>query len=344
MNQRKQLQSLQVIRAFAALIVVLFHLNVHTLPANLDAPRLWDGFNMGYAGVEIFFVLSGFIMLFVHRKDFGKPNRLGAYLYARFTRIYPVLWIVLIGVVLLRFVSNQNPPDLQSMLVSASLLPYYEHHILSVQWTLSFEMLFYLVFSICLLDARLGIAVGALWFGACILLAALGVTGLLSHFIFSPYNILFLIGIICALIWPKTVSIAWPLLIGGTIVFLAVGLSEVLGFVTYNKPFRTVLFGLGAAGMICGAVGLETQDRISVPRFVVFLGDASYAIYLAHLTVLSVVALTLKAVGLAALPSIVLAIIVFLAAVLVGSLLHLLIEKPIIAYFRKKRPQAWAAS
>lgn len=74
---RTRLDGLQAGRAVAAVMVVLYHLTVYFLPEHYyGGEKVGPGlFKMGYAGVEFFFVLSGFIMVFVHMRDFGVPER-----------------------------------------------------------------------------------------------------------------------------------------------------------------------------------------------------------------------------------------------------------------------------
>jgi len=336
-SPQQRFESLQVVRALAAMMVVVFHMNVHTLPDTFGVRPLWTGLNMGYAGVEIFFVLSGFIMFFRHRSDFGEPQRVKSYLYARFGRIFPVFWIVMFGVLALRYVAYQSPLELQSILISALLLPIFEQHVLGVQWTLSFEMLFYLVFCLAILNTRLGILIMALWFGICITFAGREEARDALGFFFSPYNILFLFGIISAMIWRKIESLALPFLLVGTALFFAVGLSEVLEFIDYNRALRTILYGLAAVAIICGTVSLESQNKIRPPSFLVFFGNASYAIYLVHITAMSAASLIIKKLGLTDLPVLSLAIFAFMSALFIGSFVHILVEKPIMSFLRGEK-------
>jgi exopolysaccharide production protein ExoZ len=89
------LDTLQAGRAFAALAVVLFHLNIYAFGTKPHmGGELSSLFNMGYAGVEFFFVLSGFLMMHVHHADLGRPEKLAAYARKRAVRIYPMYWIV----------------------------------------------------------------------------------------------------------------------------------------------------------------------------------------------------------------------------------------------------------
>src|SRR5436305_9906897 len=91
------LNTLQACRAAAAILVVLFHASgsIFALAKYFDCKPFGRVFDFGYAGVDFFFVLSGFLMMHVHAQDFGQPRKLGAYCWKRFTRIYPAYWVVL---------------------------------------------------------------------------------------------------------------------------------------------------------------------------------------------------------------------------------------------------------
>ena len=339
-TSQQRLNSLQALRGIAALMVVAFHLNVYTLPENLGLNPTWPGLNMGYAGVEIFFVLSGFIMFYRHGTELGQPKKLVPYLYARFARIFPVFWMVLVMVMTLRFIVYDTLPTAQSILISASMLPIFDQHILGIQWTLSFELMFYIIFGLAFFNVRLGLVLMMIWFGVCIALIFMGQTGELPIFFFSPYNILFLLGIIAATTWQNVNDIAVPLLLTGIALFIGVGLSEALGFVDYNFAIRTVFYGVGAMAMICAAVSLESQGRPRVPTTMVFLGNASYAIYLVHITARGAVSLVFKKIVLTDLPTNALALLVFVSAVCVGAATHILLEKPTIRFLRRWRPES----
>ena len=85
------LAGLQCGRAVAAVMVAIFHANVFLLPSKFYAGEgAGAAFNFGYAGVEFFFVLSGFIMVLVHRRDFGQPSKAVVFLRKRIVRIYPI--------------------------------------------------------------------------------------------------------------------------------------------------------------------------------------------------------------------------------------------------------------
>ncbi|HTU62927.1 MAG TPA: acyltransferase family protein, partial [Polyangiales bacterium] len=95
----KQLITLQLGRAFAALCVLLYHTNATlALPKYLGHsvyPSLWPA----DAGVHYFFVLSGFVIWTAHHADLGRPQRTAAFFWKRLRRVYVPLWIVLLGLI-----------------------------------------------------------------------------------------------------------------------------------------------------------------------------------------------------------------------------------------------------
>ncbi len=336
-----KLDGLQAGRAVAALMVVAFHANAFILP-----DRLYDGatagrvFNMGYAGVEFFFVLSGFIMVFVHQRDFSRPDRVGSFLTKRIFRIYPVYWVIYGALTAIYFLAPGRGPDhardVEAIVSSALLFPMPEQPVMQVAWTLQHEMLFYLVFALLVLNLRLGILIFAIWMGAC-MAAGLGALSYPLDFLLSPYNLLFLMGIWAALRFRDlSPGQGRTLLLAGAILFLGTGLVETFGLVEWWKPARTWSYGLGATAMVMGLAA----GAIQPPRWLSFLGDASYAIYLVHLPAMSfgsVIALKLGAPwGLP--PLVAMAGLVLLSSV-AGAAVHLGVERPIARWLTMKRTE-----
>ncbi len=130
-------------------------------------------FDFGFAGVDFFFVLSGFIMIHVHAGDIGQPRMLAAYLWKRFSRIYPAYWIVLAAIVPVYFLvpsfglGHEREPGV--IVRAIVLFPHPETHlVLGVAWTLVYEVFFYLLFGLLILDKRIGVLVFVGWM-ACLL-------------------------------------------------------------------------------------------------------------------------------------------------------------------------------
>jgi exopolysaccharide production protein ExoZ len=336
-----KLESLQALRAVAAIMVVFFHLHVYTVPVVLNHPdRLWAGFGMGYAGVEIFFVLSGFIMVLVHRHQFGQPRHMLPFIARRIERIYPLLWIVLIALIGLRALAGDGLPPLTETVRAFTLWPTAGTPILEPSWSLTFEMLFYLIFALFILDLRIGLVVAAIWFGLCLLSAITGYQGQGASLLLSPYNLLFLFGIVAAL-WFRRLDRAQArvAVLAGIVIYLVIGLGEVYGTLTLDKGLRTLVFGMAAVGIVAGLAALDMAGRIRTPRVLLILGDASYAIYLVHVMVMTVLAKALIKIGIAGyLP--LTALILVIGALICGTLAHFLLERPVLQWLRSRRLQS----
>ena len=121
------------------------------------------------------------------------------------------------------------------------------------------------------------------------------------------------------------------LLAGGVALFFGVGLQDLYAVEPLLKPLRTIGYGLGATLMILGLAELERAGRLAAPGWLKLLGDASYALYLVHIPVLSLATKLLFASGLAdSLPHAISFFGLFAVASLAGLVFHLLIEKTIL--------------
>ncbi|WP_108223461.1 acyltransferase family protein [Cereibacter johrii] len=338
----QRLEALQACRMIAAVAVVLFHANNFVLPLRLyDGGTLWRGFGMGYAGVEFFFVLSGFIIAHIHAADIGRPERAGRFLQKRFLRIYPSYWIVLSALILI-YVALEGtvaPSRLSpaALLRDYLLIPAPQGPLLSVAWTLKHEILFYLVFVLFILKREIGFAVFALWLAGTLSQSLAPFEAPLFATLFSPYNILFVMGVAAARLHRRLPeSLVRPFLAIGGAGFLLVGLSEQF-LVLWPLPLRCLAYGLAAAAVIAALA----RAQLSAPGWCVFLGDASYAIYLVHLPVMNMVAVPLARTGLQGfLPPAVLFVLLVALAILAGALFHRTVERGLLAALRPRRPAA----
>lgn len=343
------LQTLQAGRGIAALLVVLFHLNgsiwgqAKYFPHEFAAPL---GF--GNAGVQFFFVLSGFIIFYAHRRDLGHPSALNSYLFKRVTRIYPAYWVVLLAwIPLFELLHGQGQGVSHTALqivTSIFLLPHPQDPILQVAWTLRHEAMFYALFAFCIANIRLGVMLMIVWQAACIGALVLGLDRFPLSFLLSANNILFLMGIAVAFFTVKcSVRYPWLLLICGVAAFFATGFAVVLGKLPEARSIHVLMFGTASAIAIAGLAGLELSQKIAVPWVLRHLGDASYAIYLVHFPVLAGTAKLVFLLGLnrhVAEP--LLFPIIAAIAVGAGSMFHLLVERPLLNRWRSARKPAFA--
>jgi len=297
-------RTLEVLRAVAALGVVLFHTQIIFGAAGGALP-FGGAFGGGHRGVELFFVLSGFIVTYVHAEDIGQPTRLKRYLFSRLSRVYPAVWIVSAVALLIYAVGFGGAEkaaklSIGPLLDGILLLPQPDVALVNVTWTLKYEVFFYLLFSLLIVAPRLGWACLGLWQLSSLAGMAIGPQHGWSWtgFYLQPIVLEFGIGMGAAWLVRRAGSIAmlnrpavqWTMLTTGLAAFLA-GLIMEGGSGRKIDPFaELLLFGLGSGLTIVSLVLLESRGRIRAPRSLVRLGGASYAIYLVHFSVIKLVA------------------------------------------------------
>ena len=85
--------SLQILRAVAALLVVFYHISFSEVKYTGDNDLLLSGFGTAIAGIDLFFVISGFIMVIITARLEGSITQTNQFLVNRITRIYPTYWV-----------------------------------------------------------------------------------------------------------------------------------------------------------------------------------------------------------------------------------------------------------
>ena len=326
MKSRPEFSGLQHLRAVAALSVVAYH------AAGMWRDRVLPGDSVAWlnaaAGVDIFFVISGFVMVLSAARLAGAPHPGRRFLWSRLRRIVPLYWLCCgFKIAALAVAGGGARLGLLYCLASLLFLPVHDaagafKPVLPVGWTLSFEMLFYGLFAAAL-GARLSPAV--IVPPALLALAMMphggGAIGELSNSIVLE----FAYGIALAVLWQR----GWRM---DKWAALASLLAGVAGLVFLPKAFlgaRCLGWGLSAAAVAAGFVSLETIIAPVLPRFLLALGDASYAIYLTHGFVLAALPAALRgsSVGRSVVAS---GLIAVLASAVFGWLVHRFVEIPLL--------------
>lgn len=327
-----RLAGIEAGRGLAALLVLGVHLRDH-LFKNFGVPiPIGDWFIFGHAGVEFFFVLSGFIIFHVHECDIGHPARLWHYLQRRFSRIYPFYWIMLLAALVSLGISfHHGLPSVLRTFLSSLLLPGHKP-ILPVAWTLQHEILFYAIFAILILNKRIGAGAVILWFVLCALNLVEAMTPVLGAF-----NLEFGAGMAAAwLLRRATIPAPWLFVAAGVMIFFGIGCVEDLALLaprTFPPHFG---YTIGSMLAILGLVELERSGRLVVPALPTMLGSASYAIYLAHLLIIGAIWYGLKFLGLTGtFPLWLYFVGMFVVTAAVGVALSRYIEQPLIALVRR---------
>lgn len=347
-------QSLQACRAVAAILVVLFHLGGTFAQDRYFGFKAIDGpFAWGDAGVEFFFVLSGFLIAMVHRKDIGRPQQLGGYLRKRALRIYPTYWLVCALV----FLAALAAPSLQGalpheagVLVKAlALIPQdpavvggLGAPILFVAWSLQYEMMFYAVMAVFILSRSAGLVLVA---GG----VALGLgcrfgeacSDFPLNFVTSNLTLLFAMGVACAWLVRSRMRLPMPVATAAiaALAFVAYGAFEVSHGRDASPLDRRLVYGAIASVLLLALAQAEDAGRLKwMGRpWIALLGDSSYALYLLHIPIISLLCKLLMKFE----PRSPILLTAMFAAVALGCMasavfFHTRIERPMLAWLRPR--------
>jgi len=297
------LVNIQFLRFAAAFLVVLYHASKHVANTGVDQGLLFQAAQAaGFAGVDVFFVISGFIMYHTTVKANG-PGASLDFLKRRVARIYSGYWPFFILAAIVFAWARPAHFEASNLLTSFLLWPAPLHEVLlDVSWTLSYEMYFYALFTaLILLPLRGRYALLTL------ILLAVTAFNLLRHFALqsfdpenyyyntfeglfysSPFLAEFFAGAVLARFAARGAQArGWLLLIAGIGGFAAAGYANATAYQGmieqgfYVVP-RVLLFGIPSVLILWGLVNLEANGRVAPRAFSLAAGGASYAIYLSH--------------------------------------------------------------
>jgi exopolysaccharide production protein ExoZ len=313
----KKLYGIQYLRAAAALGVVVFH----------AAERSGGHFVIGAAGVDVFFVISGFIMWVISQKRPVSPLR---FFGDRLKRIVPAYWMATAAMCVGALVGAFPNLTLTAGHVAGSFL-FIPHRspngghvwpVLVQGWTLNYEMFFYAVFALVLflpVGRRLvTLATIFLLLSGCGLL--LGTQDPLLATYTSPLILEFLLGTLVGRLWLG--GRMPPAKMGAGLVVLSLCGFAFVGITL--QGFNPFILGPLAALLLIGTLALEDAGMMGRSKLLSRLGDGSYSIYLWHTFAISAVAKAASSLGL---PAALTLIVAVLAGLLLGLVMYEWIEK-----------------
>lgn len=288
---RSRFVTLEVGRALAASLVVLHHAGNIMAQPRFYGEHPFSGHLQNFnVGIDFFFVLSGFIITWVHWRDIGDPSRLGNYATKRFLRIYPPYWGVMIPLAVLYLglptagIPSQRDP--LNIVLSIFLLPAASQPVLGVAWTLVHEVFFYGVFACVIAAGRSGLAVFPMWALAILAVDRWGESTFPLSFFASPFNLDFILGVCAAaLLRSRPIPLPAVLSVAGIASFLALMLFDL--HIQDDSLVSRLAFGGSAFFAVLGLVALELRQAVRLHRAFVFFGAASYSVYLVHPIALS---------------------------------------------------------
>jgi exopolysaccharide production protein ExoZ len=298
---------LQALRGVAALAVVITHARLQFQNTSLWEPAdRW--LRSGEAGVDLFFVISGFIMVYTTRNDRGGLASAISFCVKRLARVWPAYAFVTVLAALLYYgLQLVWDPAAQSTLIKslafapASYDALYARQILPQGWSLNYEMYFYGAFAVCLSAGRLRWAVFCALFALTLLVApalwsAPSLIDPRLAFARQPYPFAYMAIVTNPMIWEfvggalagfvfvSTWRIGSALLAWLAIVAAAAFCIVVLAHPTFSHgPAQW-----GSCFVVLVLVlSIASKDvRLKIPPVLVGLGDMSYTLYLVHLIVI----------------------------------------------------------
>ncbi len=306
---KTMLANVQFLRFVAAALVLLYH-GAQGIGKELGVDNpLHDVFLLiGFAGVDLFFVISGFIIYASNNNQSGWHQGT-QFISLRAARIFLGYWPFFFMAWGMLYCLSAGKLEKINLLSSFFLMPDKIYAtLINVTWSLSYELYFYgLFFVLFFVENRLRIilcmaaAIIAFNIFASYALQAYTWKGFnnisdTARFITSPWLLEFFAGCIVAhLIFKGIKTGAWLAVIAGLALF-ALGYwlnatvmdGKIAKF--FNYHYRMSIFGGGSALLIYGLVNLEKRGMVIFPRFSALLGGASYSLYLCHTIILDAIA------------------------------------------------------
>jgi exopolysaccharide production protein ExoZ len=278
------LNNIQTLRALAALLVVFVHVGA------ISHLALGETLRFGHSGVDLFFVISGFVMVYTYAQ---RPLSPGGFLLNRVIRVVPLYWTFTILLFVVAVVSGYplmqaSRPTTIQFLQSLVFVPFRQasgvvEPLYFLGWTLNYEMMFYVLFALAIalgrgrLERVVGLAVAAV-VGMAAIGSVLTPTSTWLSFYTSPILLAFAVGM----------GIAFAVVRGVTtgprvaVAMLAVGAIVLLFAPQIGLRIHSPWLGLASGVIVAGAVALEQRGWRTQSRAALLLGAASYALYLSH--------------------------------------------------------------
>ncbi|MEZ5659014.1 MAG: acyltransferase [Burkholderiaceae bacterium] len=310
MNQphARMLYGVQFLRFIAAMMVLIAQA---TLMVGDQLAHSGGGhWGMGRAGVDIFFVISGFVMAVSSEKLVDRSGGWCIFAVRRLIRLVPMYWLATLAMLLVSIAlpsaGSHALPDFGYVAASLLFLPGHDadgqlQPLLAAGWTLNLQMFFYGTFALSLLLRQPALRFCGLAFAALAALSLVRVpNGSALLFYQDPLLIEFAFGMLVARVWRSGLGVRpW---LAATLVTTGFLLLQQLEPIAFSQAYalspRFLAWGLPAMMIVLGTVFLEPALSPHLKATARRLGDASYAIYLLHGLLISLIVASMARLGL----------------------------------------------
>ncbi|WP_375413470.1 acyltransferase family protein [uncultured Bradyrhizobium sp.] len=325
----------QILRFFAALAVIAFHA-LGMPPNGFEVPDSAVSFVLSYGGrgVDLFFVISGFIICYAAHRAKWTPAE---FLRRRVERIVPLYFLVIFAATMLAITlpaifGTPNWYTPRHILKSLAFIAFTdgESPVIAVGWSLEYEMYFYLATALLMVLTRNVWRNIVMVFSAIAILGQLpGVAATLGNYAFfaDPIILEFVLGVIVGDAFVNG-RVSWPVLAGAA--------CAIAALLVMDPANRVIVSGIPATGLVAAAAWSSRRrvDPSWPERALARLGDASYSIYLAQVETVTPAG---KAVAglIPAIPPLLLLLATSCIVAALGLALNIVVERPLLGLCRR---------
>ncbi|MBN9563611.1 MAG: acyltransferase [Alphaproteobacteria bacterium] len=344
----RQIAGIQILRALAALSVAFLHIEQSAgvfVGRVGESPWPWLRAIPWEAGVDMFFVISGFVMVYASDRLFRADGASRDFLSRRITRVVPLYWLfttltVLVAVVRPGLLNEPLGSGWDAVVASYLFIPWarpdgFVQPVFRLGWTLNYEMLFYVIFTPFVMLTRRWAVLGVVAaIGALVVVGQLTWTGNTQiGFWTDPIVSEFAFGVLLGALRLEGLQLSWPVRLG----LIAAGLCIMLAVGVDDTQTRALSYGIPATCFVAAvSFGSGRAGTSLIARGALLLGDASYALYLVHLfptRLLREIWFRLHLTGTAGIVSFIAVSMAASCVVAVG--VHVWVERPLVRSARR---------
>ncbi len=330
--------SLQYLRAIAVILVLLIHTSDKSIQYGIG---LLD-FRDGRFGVDIFFVISGFVMYYVSLKKKAGVSSIYSFLKHRLIRILPLYWVLTSIALIIFLIMGENAYHGGEINIAKSYFLFptnfpKEKFLIPIGWTLSYEFYFYFIFAITLFLSkyRATLAIFILTFMVFMgMYIDINKKYVLLNFLTNSLLLEFMYGILIV----KAYQLLTFKKVQFSILFMTLFIiSYTLYYLKIKTGYRGIDLGIPAMFLVLSIVMLEDKIRNNVSKLMLTIGESSFSIYLIHPFILSASGLVYKKIGInTILSEQIFIVLMIISSLIAGYITYNLLEKRMTILLRTK--------